>query len=91
MLQGMANINPEYFLTIVEEGTLTRAAQKLYVSQSSLSQYLKQRRLSVGTLILTHLHSDHAGGAQALLDERIPVARCFYPDGGREMVRAILN
>ncbi len=49
-----------------------------------LSQYLRQRRLSVDTLVITHLHSDHVGGVQALLDERIPVRRCVYPDGGRE-------
>lgn len=47
----------------------------------ALAQYLHQRRLSVDALILTHLHSDHAGGIQALLDERIPVATCYLADG----------
>lgn len=44
-----------------------------------LSDYLHQRRLSVDLLILTHLHTDHAGGVQALLDAGIPVKRCFLP------------
>lgn len=47
----------------------------------ALAQYLHQRRLSVDALILTHLHSDHAGGIQALLDERIPVKACYLADG----------
>lgn len=34
------NRNPEYFLTIAQERSISRAAEKLYVSQSSLSQYL---------------------------------------------------
>ena len=50
----MANINPEYFLTIVEEGTLTRAAQRLYVSQSSLSQYLKRLEKNLGVDLFDH-------------------------------------
>lgn len=38
----MVNSNLEYFLKIVECGSLTRAAEELYVSQPSLSQYLKR-------------------------------------------------
>lgn len=34
------NHNPEYFLTIAQENSISRAAEKLYISQSSLSQYL---------------------------------------------------
>ena len=36
----VVNRNPEYFLTIVREKNISRAAEKLYISQSSLSQYL---------------------------------------------------
>ena len=50
----MASINPEYFVTIVEEGTLTRAAQRLYVSQSSLSQYLKRLEKNLGVSLFDH-------------------------------------
>ena len=36
----VVNRNPEYFLTIARERNISRAAEKLYLSQSSLSQYL---------------------------------------------------
>lgn len=36
----VVNRNPEYFLTIVRERNFSRAAEKLYISQSSLSQYI---------------------------------------------------
>lgn len=38
----------DYFITIAETGNLTKAAQKLYVSQPSLSQYLKRLEASLG-------------------------------------------
>lgn len=38
----MLTQNPEYLITIVQCGNLTKAAEKLFVSQSSLSQYLKR-------------------------------------------------
>lgn len=34
------NRNPEYFLTVVREGNISRAAEKLYISQPSLSQHI---------------------------------------------------
>lgn len=45
----------------------------------ALATYLHQQRLTVDMLILTHLHLDHAGGVQALLDQGIPVRRCYLP------------
>lgn len=45
----------------------------------ALAGYLHRHRLAVDTLIITHLHSDHAGGIRALLDAEIPVARCSLP------------
>ena len=50
----MIGINPEYYLTIVEEASLTRAAQKLFVSQSSLSQYLKRLEKNLGVELYEH-------------------------------------
>ena len=38
----MLNQNLEYFLQIVESGSLTKAAERLYISQPSLSQYVKR-------------------------------------------------
>ena len=49
----------------------------------TVANYLHQRRQSVDLLILTHLHSDHAGGLRALLDEHIPVAVCCLPYGAQ--------
>ncbi|SNT26151.1 DNA-binding transcriptional regulator, LysR family [Anaerovirgula multivorans] len=40
--------NYEYFITIAEEGSVSRAAQKLYISQPSLSKYLKKLEDNVG-------------------------------------------
>lgn len=40
--------NYEYFIAIVESGSLTKAAEQLYVSQPSLSQYLKRLEASLG-------------------------------------------
>lgn len=45
----------------------------------ALAGYLHARRLTVDTLILTHLHTDHAGGVQALLDKGVPVRECCLP------------
>jgi len=41
--------NYQYFLTIVEHGSITKAAEALYISQPSVSKYLSQleKRLSV--------------------------------------------
>lgn len=39
--------NIDYFLTIAQTGSLTRAAEKLFVSQPSLSQYLKRLEKSL--------------------------------------------
>ena len=38
----------DYFITIAETGNLTKAAENLYVSQPSLSQYLKRLENSLG-------------------------------------------
>ena len=45
----------------------------------TLARYLHQRRCGIDLLILTHLHSDHAGGLDGLLRMNIPVAVCCLP------------
>lgn len=45
----------------------------------TLAAWLHQQRASVDALLITHLHSDHAGGVRALLDRNIPVQRCYLP------------
>lgn len=53
--------NPEYFITIVEAGSLTKSGEKmLYVSQPYLSQYLKHLEQSLGVeLSITLSHRSH--------------------------------
>ena len=49
-----------------------------------LATYLRQNRLSLDMLFLTHLHSDHAGGIRALLDDGIPVRTVCLPEGAQD-------
>ena len=49
--------NYEYFLTIADSGSLTKAAEQLYVSQPSLSQYLKRLESSLGVELFDHKSS----------------------------------
>lgn len=49
--------NYEYFLAIAECGSLTKAAEKLYISQPSLSQYLKRLESSLGVQLFDHTTS----------------------------------
>lgn len=46
--------NYEYFLAIVESGSLSRAADKLYLSQPSLSKYLKRMENTLGVELFDH-------------------------------------
>ncbi len=50
----------------------------------ALVDYLRQRRLSLDALVLTHLHSDHAGGLAQLMAEGIPIAACYLPWGAMD-------
>ena len=40
--------NYHYFLTIIEAGGISRAAEKLFISQTSVSKYLKRLESSIG-------------------------------------------
>ena len=48
----VVNRNPEYFLTIVQERSISRAAEKLYISQSSLSQYVSKLEQALDVKLL---------------------------------------
>lgn len=47
----------------------------------ALASYLHQRRISLDALVLTHLHTDHAGGITALMESDIPIKTCYLPWG----------
>ena len=49
--------NPDYFLTIVKERSISRAAERLYLSQPYLSQYLAKLENSLGVVLLDRSHS----------------------------------
>lgn len=49
--------NPEYFLTIVKERSISRAAERLYLSQPYLSQYLAKLEGNLGVVLLDRSHS----------------------------------
>ena len=46
------NRNPEYFLTVAAEGSFSKAAEKLYVSQPYLSQYVLRLESAFGVKLL---------------------------------------
>lgn len=50
----------------------------------ALASYLHQRRISLDALVLTHLHTDHAGGLSALVDSGIPIGICYIPYGAMD-------
>ena len=49
--------NPEYFLTIVKERSISKAAERLYLSQPYLSQYLAKLEHTLGVVLLDRSHS----------------------------------
>ena len=49
--------NPEYFLTIAKERSISRAAERLYLSQPYLSQYLAKLEANLGVMLLDRSHS----------------------------------
>ncbi len=53
----MLNKNYEYFLEIAEQKSLTKAAEKIFVSQPSLSKYLSRLEKSLGIELFDHSKS----------------------------------
>ena len=57
--------NPEYFLAIVKEHSISKAADRLYLSQPYLSQYLAKLEATLGVTLLDRSHT--------------PLRSCFTP------------
>lgn len=53
----MLNKTDLYFLTIAREGSLSRAAEALYVSQPSLTKYIQRLERQLGTPLFDHTTS----------------------------------
>ena len=49
--------NPEYFLAIVKEHSISKAADRLYLSQPYLSQYLAKLESNLGVTLLDRSHT----------------------------------
>lgn len=54
---SMINKNPEYFMTVVEEKSISKAAEKLYISQSYLSQYILKLEKAMDVSLLDRTKS----------------------------------
>jgi LysR family transcriptional activator of glutamate synthase operon len=46
--------NYEYFLAVVDCGSITKAAEKLYISQPSLTKYISRLEANLGTELFDH-------------------------------------
>jgi len=51
-----------------------------------VSGWLRRRRLIPDGVVVTHLHTDHAGGLQSLLDDGIPVPVLYLPEGAEDQL-----
>lgn len=71
---NFSNIN--YFLAIVEEGSISAAARKLYISQQALSEQLRKMEDEVGAPLLKRGKNS----------ELTVAGECLYRDG-RELMR----
>ena len=51
-----------------------------------VSGFLRQRRLVPDALILTHLHTDHAGGLRSMISDEIPIPLLYLPVGAEDQL-----
>ncbi len=70
---------------ILEDGVYT-AVIDTGESGAEVASYLLAEGRSIDTLILTHLHLDHAGGVKRLLEEGIEIRRAYIPEGAEAVL-----
>ena len=71
----------EYFVAIVEEGSISKAAKKLYISQPTLSQFLSKLENSLNVRLVTRSNNVIAlTEAGRLYYEYVPVSSRSIPD-----------
>lgn len=81
----------EYFVAIAEAGSVTRAAERLFVSQPSLSQQIRALERELGGALLERLPQGVrlTAAGQSLLPEAQATIR--HADRGRHAVRSALE
>ena len=87
----------KYVCTLAELGNLTRAAERLYISQPALSIYITNLEKNLGTPLfdrsgkkftLTYAGEQYVKRAEKMLDGRadpswnLPAARLLFPASG---------
>jgi DNA-binding transcriptional LysR family regulator len=78
-----------YFVAVAEEGTLTRAAERLYVSQPALTKQIKQLETRLGVRLFTRSRTGMAlTEAGRALRERTPALLADWDLALRETRRA---
>src|SRR5579884_3586033 len=77
------------FTAVAEEGNLTRAAQRLFVSQPALTKQIRQLEARVGARLFTRLHAGMAlTPAGRALAERAPALLAEWDRALREVAEA---
>lgn len=78
-----------YFVAVAEEGTLTRAAELLFVSQPALTKQIKQLEAQLGVRLFTRSRTGMALTEPGrVLQERVPVLLDEWDQVLRETKRA---
>src|SRR5262245_54584336 len=74
-----------YFAVVAEEGNLTRAAQRLFVSQPALTKQIRQLESQLGVRLFVRSRAGMTvTAAGQALAERLPIMLAEFDDAVRE-------